>query len=198
VRVLTDETDTRLLERAKTGDDAAFADLYRRHRDGARWVAEHWVRSPQDAEDLVAQAFTAIFAALPRLDSERICFRSYLFACVRNGARDRNRRQRRLEVCNDVDADTLPVVEELPEPGCAAALMGGALRSLPPRWQNVLWLTAVEDLPVGEVARRTSTEPGTVAAVAYRARKRLRAAYLAAHRRDAGDDDCPACRAAAS
>jgi RNA polymerase sigma factor (sigma-70 family) len=187
---LPDEPDARLLERAKAGDDPAFADLYRRHHAAARSVAQRLCRSPQDAEDLVAQAFTAIFAALPRLDPER-SFRAYLLACVCNGARDRNRRQRRVEVCTGVDADTLPTVgalSELRTPGCAATLMEEALRSLPSRWQQVLWLTA----------QRTSCKPDTVAALAHRARRGLRAAYLAAHRTDAGDDDCPACRAAAS
>jgi RNA polymerase sigma factor (sigma-70 family) len=198
VELLVEETDDQLLVRAKAGDDGAFAALYERHHAGARWVAERWTRSPEDADDLVSQAFTAIFAALPRLEPERICFRSYLFACVRNGARDKNRRHRRLDITVEVDADSLPADDDVRDPGCAATLMGNALRSLPPRWQQVLWLTAVDDLPVGEVARRTSTEPGTIAAVAYRARKRLRAAYLAAHRPDAADEGCPACRALAS
>ena len=198
MELLGNETDDRLLERAKAGDDAAFAELYQRHHAAARWVADRWCRTPEDADDLVSQAFTAMFAALPRLDPERVSFRSYLFACVRNGARDRSRRHRRLDMTAELDADTVPAEADLRDPGCAATLMDGALRSLPPRWQQVLWLTAVDDLPVGEIARRTSTEPGTVAAVAYRARKRLRAAYLAAHHAGAGDDDCPACRALAS
>jgi RNA polymerase sigma factor (sigma-70 family) len=196
VELLLDETDDQLLERAKAGDDDAFAALYERHHAAARWVAQRWVRSPEDADDLVSQAFTAILAALPRLDPERISFRSYLFACVRNGARDKNRRHRRLDMTAEVDADALPTETDLRDPGCAATLMDDALRTLPPRWQQVLWLTAVDDLPVGEIARRTSTDPGTIAAVAYRARKRLRAAYLAAHHAGAADDDCPACRAA--
>ncbi|MCA1845691.1 MAG: sigma-70 family RNA polymerase sigma factor [Actinobacteria bacterium] len=198
MELLVEATDHELLERAKAGDDAAFAALYRRHHAAARWVAGRWTRSPEDADDLVAQAFTAMFAALPRLDPDRISFRSYLFACVRNGAKDRARRQRRLDMTADVDADTLPTDDDLRDPGCAATLMDDALRTLPPRWQEVLWLTAVDDLPVAEVARRTSSEPGTVAAVAYRARKRLRAAYVAAHHRNATDEDCPACRALAS
>jgi len=198
VELLVEATDHELLEQAKAGDDDAFAALYRRHHDAARWVARHWTRSPEDADDLVSQAFTAMFAALPRLDPGRISFRSYLFACVRNGAKDRARRRRRLDLTADVDGDTLPADDDLHDPGCAATLMDDALRTLPPRWQQVLWLTAVDDLPVAEVARRTSTAPGTVAAVAYRARKRLRAAYVAAHHRTATDEDCPACRALAS
>jgi RNA polymerase sigma factor (sigma-70 family) len=199
VQLLVEATDHELLERARAGADEAFAALYRRHHAAARWVAERWTRSPEDADDLVSQAFTAMFAALPRLDPDRISFRSYLFACVRNGARDRARRARRVDMTAGVDADALPADDDLlRNPGCADTLMDDALRTLPPRWQQVLWLTAVDNLPVGEIARRTSTEPAAVAAVAYRARKRLRAAYLAAHHPGAADEDCPACRALAS
>jgi RNA polymerase sigma factor (sigma-70 family) len=149
--------------------------------------------SAADAEDAVAEGFARVFAALPRMVGRQIAFRPYLLTCVRNAATDRLRRERRIDLR-----------EQMPEtPGSAQAddmalmglernLVGEALQALPARWRTVLWLTEVEGLSPAEVSRRIGIKPNAVAALAYRARKGLREAYLQAHLKAEASEECRA------
>ena len=68
--------------------------------------------------------------------------------------------------------------------------MGEALQALPERWRTVLWLTEVEGMSPAEVSERIGIKPNAVAALAYRARKGLREAYLQAHLRAEASQEC--------
>ncbi len=186
-------SEDELLDRAREGDRSAFGTLYLRHRDAARKVAGMCASSAADAEDAVAEGFARVFAALPRMAGRQIAFRPYLLTCVRNAATDRLRRERRIDLR-----------EQMPEtPGTAQAddmallglernLVGEALQALPARWRTVLWLTEVEGLSPAEVSRRIGIKPNAVAALAYRARKGLREAYLQAHLKAEASEECRA------
>jgi hypothetical protein len=76
--------------------------------------------------------------------------------------------------------------------GLERNLVGEALQALPARWRTVLWLTEVEGLSPAEVSRRIGIKPNAVAALAYRARKGLREAYLQAHLKAEASEDCRA------
>lgn len=172
------DTDDELFDRAKGGDRTAFATLYLRHRDTARRVAGRISHSAADADDAVAEAFTRVLAALPRLTGRQISFRAYLLTTVRNILVDRHRRMARVEL-----PENLPEVEPAPEADAAVLvaldhhLVRQALRTLPLRWRTVLWLTTVEGLGPAEVGRRLGVKPSAVSAVAYRSRIGLRLAY---------------------
>ena len=65
------------------------------------------------------------------------------------------------------------------------ALTVRAFRSLPERWQTVLWYTEIEGMDPHEVAPLLGLTANGVAALAYRAREGLRVAWLQAHVGDA-------------
>ena len=56
-----------------------------------------------------------------------------------------------------------------------------AFRTLPERWQTVLWHTAVEDESPSEIAPLLGLTANATAVLAHRAREGLRQAYLQAH-----------------
>jgi len=64
-------------------------------------------------------------------------------------------------------------------------LTARAFRSLPDRWQSVLWYTEVEGMDPHEVAPILGMTANGVAALSYRAREGLRKAWLQAHINDA-------------
>lgn len=186
-------SEEELLDRAREGDRSAFGTLYLRHRDAARKVAGMCASSAADAEDAVAEGFARVFAALPRMAGRQIAFRPYLLTCVRNAATDRLRRERRIdlrdqmpETAGTAQADDMALL------GLERNLVGEALQALPARWRTVLWLTEVEGLSPAEVSRRIGIKPNAVAALAYRARKGLREAYLQAHLKAEASEDCRA------
>jgi RNA polymerase sigma factor (sigma-70 family) len=186
-------SEDELLDRAREGDRSAFGTLYLRHRDAARKVAGMCASSAADAEDAVAEGFARVFAALPRMAGRQIAFRPYLLTCVRNAATDRLRRERRIdlreqmpETAGTAQADDMALM------GLERNLVGEALQALPARWRTVLWLTEVEGLSPAEVSRRIGIKPNAVAALAYRARKGLREAYLQAHLKAEASEECRA------
>jgi RNA polymerase sigma factor (sigma-70 family) len=180
------DSDDELLDRARQGDRGAFEALYRRHRVAARRVAAVLSDSGADAEDAVAEGFARLFAALPRLAGRPIVFRAYLLTTVRNAATDRHRRMRKVDLREAVpEGPAEPGADQAALSAAERHLVRQALQTLPARWRTVLWLTAVEGLSPAEIARRIGITPAAVAALAYRSRQGLRAAFLELHDVDA-------------
>jgi RNA polymerase sigma factor (sigma-70 family) len=185
----TASTDAELLAQARRGDETAFAELYVRHESAARRLANSYARGG-DADDLVNGAFERVLQALRKGLGPTEAFRAYLFVTLRRLATDRIARTR--------DAP----VDEVPEPVRAAeaqdddidpaerTLVIHAYESLPGRWQTVLWHTAVEGRPPRELAPTLGMSANAAAALAYRAREKLRQAYLQAHLQAAPRPEC--------
>ncbi|MCA9619925.1 MAG: sigma-70 family RNA polymerase sigma factor, partial [Myxococcales bacterium] len=76
-----------LVQRAQAGDEAAFAELYRRHDRRAWRVARNLVPSDEDARDLVQEAFLRVFKNLERFDFNH-AFSTWLYRIVTNLAID--------------------------------------------------------------------------------------------------------------
>ena len=178
-------SDGELVTQAREGDRRAFGTLYLRHHDAAWRVACTAAGSNTDAEDAVAEGFAKVFAALPRMVDRDLAFRPYLLACVRNAAVDRHRRQKKVDLRDEVPekAGMLGDPDEIVLADLERNLVGEALRTLPERWRTVLWLTEVEGMTPTEVSAVIGIKPNAVAALAYRAREGLREAYLQAHLR---------------
>jgi RNA polymerase sigma factor (sigma-70 family) len=184
-------SEDELLDRAREGDRSAFGTLYLRHRDAARKVAGMCATTAADAEDAVAEGFARVFAALPRMAGRTIAFRPYLLTAVRNAATDRLRRERRIDLRESMPETAAALqADDVALLGLERNLVGEALQALPARWRTVLWLTEVEGLSPAEVSRRIGIKPNAVAALAYRARKGLREAYLQAHLRAEASQEC--------
>ncbi len=184
--------DSELVARARQGDRRAFGTLYLRHHDAAWRVACTAAGSSADAEDAVAEGFAKVFAALPRMVDRELAFRPYLLACVRNAAVDRHRRERKVDLRDDVPEVSITTGEpdEIVLDDLERNLVGEALRSLPERWRTVLWLTEVEGMTPAEVSSVIGIKPNAVAALSYRAREGLREAYLQAHVKAEAKAEC--------
>ncbi len=186
--------DSELVARARQGDRRAFGTLYLRHHDAAWRVACTAAGSSTDAEDAVAEGFAKVFAALPRMVDRDLAFRPYLLACVRNAAVDRHRRERKVDLRDDLPegpaAAAVAEPDEIVLEDLERNLVGEALRSLPERWRTVLWLTEVEGMTPAEVSAVIGIKPNAVAALSYRAREGLREAYLQAHVKAEAKAEC--------
>lgn len=177
-------SDQALVDRARAGDKHAFGELWRRHfRSGAR-VARQFTSS-LDADDLVAEAYTRIYQRVLAGGGPRGAFRPYLYTTIRNLASTWGAASR------DIQVDDMTVFEDPTTTDDPAAitldrtLTARAFRSLPERWQSVLWYTEVEGMDPHEVAPILGMSANGVAALSYRAREGLRKAWLQAHINDA-------------
>ncbi|MBY0687068.1 sigma-70 family RNA polymerase sigma factor [Microbacterium marinilacus] len=172
--------DTDLVLRSRSGDADAFGELWRRHyRSGV--VVARSVTSSIDADDLVQEAYTRIFQAIRRGGGPTGAFRAYLFTAIRNTAAGWGRA--RSETAID-ELETIEDPETTDEATMAAldrSLTHNAFRSLPSRWQEVLWYTEIEQLTPAQIAPLLSMKPAAVSQLSFRAREGLREAWIQAH-----------------
>jgi RNA polymerase sigma factor (sigma-70 family) len=183
--------DRALMSAVREGSVESFAQLYRRHAAVATAYARRLVRQSADEHDVVADAFLRVLGILSRGRGPRDSFRPYLLRAVRNAAYDRTRAERRLELTGEITA------LEGAEPFRDTAVerfdreqVVRAFRELPVRWQKVLWLTLIDELPVEVAAAHLSINPNSLTSLAYRAREGLRQAYLRIALESGGGPTC--------
>jgi RNA polymerase sigma factor, sigma-70 family len=177
-------SDAELIERARSGDTRAFGELWRRHYRSAARVARQFTSSI-DADDLVSEAYARIYQRVLAGGGPTGAFRPYLYTTIRNLASSWGAANRDIQVdmIEDFEDDRIP-----DDPAAWAldrTLTARAFRSLPERWQTVLWYTEVEGMDPHEVAPMMGMTANGVAALSYRAREGLRKAWLQAHVSDA-------------
>ncbi|MCB1017954.1 MAG: sigma-70 family RNA polymerase sigma factor [Acidimicrobiales bacterium] len=185
--------DVDLVARTRDGDSDAYAALYARHAGAARRLARHLTRTDAAADDVVADAFTAVLASLRAGGGPTEAFRPYLLTTVRRrawrGARDREEPVDPADATGPLDDGREAASGSVGEDEDAALLVS-AYRSLPERWQLVLWHTEVEGRPPAEVAPLVGLSPHATAALSHRAREGLREAFLQAHLQAAPPTAC--------
>lgn len=181
---LSEVDDLELTSRAREGDDGAVVELWKRHFPAALSTARRVARQPRDAEELAADAFSGMLAALNAGGGPTGSVRAYLLTSVRNGVTTRARRANASDILTDENA-VLENAADVPFDPVATSgelsLMREAFATLPPRWRHVLWRTAVDHDSNILVAEELGLTPNAVAALARRARQGLRAAYVQVH-----------------
>ena len=186
-------TDEDLLVSVRAGERDAYGELWRRHVRVALAVAGRY-STIADPEDIVQEAFQAVFTAVCDGGGPTRGFRPYLARTVRNVAVSISRRRRAEPVGGLTElADRLDVsVPGHDEQSADRVVLVKAFQSLPERWRAILWMTEVEDLPVQDAAHRLGIAPNAGAALVRRAREGLRRSWLAAH--VGGSERGPECR----
>ncbi|KOG25433.1 sigma-70 family RNA polymerase sigma factor [Streptomyces viridochromogenes] len=189
-------SDADLIGRMRSGDDTAYEELYRRHAEAVRRYARTCCRDAHTADDLTAEVFARMLQAVRGGSGPEHAVRAYLLTSIRRAAADWTKSARREQLVDDFalfaaqstrvsevsDDDTLDLgadVRAMHEAEQSMAMR--AFRSLPERWQAVLWHTEVEDESPSEVATLFGLDANGTRVLASRAREGLKQAYLQAH-----------------
>jgi RNA polymerase sigma factor (sigma-70 family) len=182
--------DADLVLRSRSGDSSAFGELWRRHYTSGLTVARS-ITSSIDPDDLVQEAYARIFQSIQRGGGPTGSFRAYLFTSIRNTAAAWGRARRETAV-DELDTVADPAsTEQAADDALDRSLTHQAFRSLPTRWQEVLWYTEIEQMKPSEIAPLLGLKPTAVAQLAFRAREGLREAWIQAHLRSVADgSDC--------
>ncbi|MDR6437572.1 RNA polymerase sigma factor (sigma-70 family) [Paenarthrobacter nicotinovorans] len=184
-------SDPQLIALVREGDTNAFDVLYQRHMKVAQFVARSQTDNPSDADDVVAESFATIFQLLTEGKGPKEFFRSYLLTVVRRTAHDRNRKARRLPMAEEDAILDAPVIDnDQVVSDLESSMMAKAFKSLPERWQAVLWHLDIEGLKPAAAAPFVGLTPNGVSALALRAREGLRQAYLQQHISRTVDEAC--------
>ncbi|MFF3001158.1 sigma-70 family RNA polymerase sigma factor [Streptomyces sp. NPDC057950] len=189
-------SDADLIGRMRAGDDTAYEALYRRHAEAVRRYARTCCRDAHTADDLTAEVFARMLQAVRGGHGPEHAVRAYLLTTVRRVAANWTKSARREQLVDDFalfaaqavrgtevcDGDTLDLgadARAMHEAEQSMAMQ--AFRSLPERWQAVLWHTEVEDESPSEVATLFGLDANGTRVLASRAREGLKQAYLQAH-----------------
>ncbi|WP_405812802.1 MULTISPECIES: sigma-70 family RNA polymerase sigma factor [unclassified Streptomyces] len=199
LRDLSDGELCALLRGHTSESDAAASvvmdEVFARHHPSVLAYARTCCRDLSTAQDLAAEAFARTYRAIAWGAGPEYAWRPYLLTCVRRLAATWAREASRTRLSDDFEEwaaqlsdgqDTEDAVFSAEE----GSLVLRAYRSLPERWQAVLWHSVVEHEPAAETAARLGISAGGVGSLVARAREGLREAYLRAHLDQTASDEC--------
>ncbi len=170
--------DDALVAAARAHDDAAFAELVRRHKSRVFGLASRFARGAHELEDLCQEIFIQAYRKLDGFRGESP-FEHWLTRIAVRKCYDLLRRTRRERSANI----TLESAHEVVEDGSARRdaqareareVVHRALAMLSPDERLVLTLLELEDQPVREIAAATGWSEANVRTRACRARTALK------------------------
>ncbi len=186
-----------------TARAAAIGTLYNRHHAGILRYARTYTRDAHTAQDLAAEAFVNTVRAVDAGKGPDESWRPYLLRAVQHAAFAWGRTERRIHL---QDAEALEQwhrsTPDFPGAGSDGdpagivlrheehSLVAHSFRTLPDRWQSVLWLRLVDETPTSQVATLLGIAPSGVSSLLERAVEGLRKAYLQAHVHRRQDSEC--------
>ncbi|MBT2902412.1 sigma-70 family RNA polymerase sigma factor, partial [Streptomyces sp. McG3] len=188
-------SDARLIQDMRAGDDQAYEELFRRHSGAVLRYARSCCRDAHTADDLTAEVFARTLQAVRGGKGPTEAVRAYLMTAVRHVAAAWTKSAKREHLVDDfavfaaqasrsseLSDDTLDLGADVLAMHEAEQTMAmQAFRSLPERWQAVLWHTTVEEESPSEIAPLFGLTANATAVLASRAREGLKQAYLQAH-----------------
>lgn len=176
--------DGDLMARVLERDEDAFRGLFHRYASSAKALAQRVVRQPHLAEEIVQEAFMAVWRNPAAFDGERGSVRSWLMGMVHHRAVDLVRREeahrRRAEAAIphavEEQADHADdVVRTLAEPGERKAVRQ-ALDELPSEQREVLEMMYFDGVSQSQIAEKTGIPLGTVKSRTLLGMRRMRSA----------------------
>jgi RNA polymerase sigma factor (sigma-70 family) len=178
------KNDFGLVNRAKDGDQKAYADLMQRYKDSIYFMALKMVNNKDDAMDLTVETFGKAFENLEKYKPD-FAFSTWLFRIATNNCIDFIRKKRISLVSIDslsddggderplqIKSDTLNPEEESIKKQQSKELKD-IVDKLPLRYRTLIVLRYFDELSYEEIAQQLDLPLGTVKAQLFRARDLL-------------------------
>jgi RNA polymerase sigma factor (sigma-70 family) len=178
--------DLELHERLLRGDREAFEDLYRRYASQAYGLAYRVTRRQNLAQDVVHDAFLALWRAPEAYDHARGSFRTFFLSMVHHRGVDLVRREQRLRARTEKAANLEPPADEDPADEVAEAgylavrrkEVREALTTLPDPQRQVLEMAYLDGKTQVQIAEELQIPLGTVKTRTLAALRKLRVALM--------------------
>jgi RNA polymerase sigma factor (sigma-70 family) len=174
--------DRQLLRRIQGGDEEAFRTLFAAYGPSAMALASRVLRQAHLAEEIVQEAFLALWLSTELYDERRGSVKAWLMTMVHHRAvdsvrREETQRRRADELMGGMREETEDpsgdVVEAVAASGERAAVRA-ALDALPPEQREVLGSMYFDGLSQSQIAERTGIPLGTVKSRALLGMRRMR------------------------
>lgn len=175
--------DIRLVERAKNGDQSAYAKLMNRYREVIYYMLLKMVNNANDSEDLTIEAFSKAFKNLDQY-TPNFAFSTWLFKIATNNCIDFIRKRRIDHISLDrengeKDNVSYTIQAEIPDPEedlikkQKAKILRSVVNTLKPRYRKLVELRYFSEFSYDEIAEEMDLPLGTVKAQLFRARELL-------------------------
>ncbi len=170
-----------LVEKAKSGDEKAFASLLNRYRDSIYYMLLKMVNNPTDAKDLTFEAFGKAFRSLHTYTPD-FAFSTWLFKIATNNCIDFLRKKHQTpQVIDQMDEENEESVEsqiesDLPDPEEIMinkqdiTLLHKVIDELKPKYRQLIELRYFREYSYEEIAEELNIPVGTVKAQLFRAK----------------------------
>src|SRR5690348_11005053 len=171
--------DSTTISRAKLGDIDAFTAIVEAYHQRCLRFARSMLRNPDDAEDMVQEAFVRLYRALPRYE-ERQRFESWLFQILGNCCRTANsvaqRNAARLVTDDDL-LERIPAESRVDDDALSAwgDSVRHALAEVPEHNREIFLLHYIEGFSYDEIERMTGVRQSALKMRVKRASDFLRA-----------------------
>jgi len=187
-----EDPDLELVQRTREGDHAAFRLLFDKYHQRVFAIAVGVVKNPQDARDIVQEAFVKVHRHLAGFQGAS-SFYTWLYRITMNLSIDLHRRKkgiRQIDYDDGVgrgeseldDVHNILPTNSSSDPSRAqsrkelAARMQAALATLPPYHQQVIVLREVDGLSYEEIAKIMKVPKGTIMSRLFHARRKMQTA----------------------
>ncbi|HYR76797.1 MAG TPA: sigma-70 family RNA polymerase sigma factor [Pyrinomonadaceae bacterium] len=182
---LEEPTDDALVAAAGAGNEAAFEQLFERHRRQAARIAGRFFPQREQIEEIIQDSFTKVYLALGSYHGTHAAsFKAWLTQIVVNSCYDQLRRVRRrpeqslgeLEASegHELAAQVRSAGSDVESALVSRDLAGKLLARVSPEDRLVLTLLDVEGFSVAEIAEMMNWSISKVKVRAHRARAHLR------------------------
>jgi RNA polymerase sigma-70 factor (ECF subfamily) len=180
-------SDVRLVNQARDGDEAAFEELFNRHRRRVSSIASRFFRQREQIEEIVQESFTKAYFALSDFsNTQDNSFAAWLARISFNTCYDELRRLKRRpeSALSDVSEDESLFLKKhlfaeeaggnVESVAVSRDLAGKLLSRLSPEDRLVLVMLDAEGMTVSEIAKLMKWSNPKVKVRAHRARASLR------------------------
>jgi RNA polymerase sigma-70 factor, ECF subfamily len=168
-----DPAEAELVRRAQDGHSSAFDELVRKYSGRILNFIHQMTRQRQDAEDLAQQTFIKAYRNLDRFDRQRP-LGVWLFTIARRTALNHFRGAKKwTELPEELPSRQDSPARQAEISDRVSNLWERARRILPERQYEILWLKAVEELSIEQIAEVTGLTETHVKVLIHRARQQL-------------------------
>ena len=164
-----------LVERAKTGDAAAWSELYRWLAPAVAGYAR--LRGAREPDDLTSETFVAVFRNIATFDGTPDQFRSWVFVIAHRRLIDERRKQGRRPATAPL-VDIAHASDDF-EGALSAEKVKALCAQLPAEQADVIVLRILGDFTIDQIAEVVGKSPGAVKQLQRRGLENLRKISLA-------------------
>jgi RNA polymerase sigma-70 factor (ECF subfamily) len=151
-----------LIERIRSGDEMAMADMYDRYSGIVYGVALRVLGDTAAAEDVLQEVFLQLWRRPQVFDADRGKLPAWLAVIARNRAIDRLRRRPREENIEELPMSTAVNLENETDRKLAMEKVRGALSHLPQEQRRALEMAFFDGMTHTEIATKTGEPLGTI------------------------------------